>query len=157
MNDIKAMLVGLVSGILILLNPIQDYVIGMLLVFTLNYLAGWTADSVNGGKWSMKKTFSFWRQCFIFFGIIVFLFVIGHYLHKHNEALIGVQYVCIIAAWAYTRNILRNLRDNILTKGSTMWLIVDILHFIVSFEMIEKIPSIKKYLDDKKQKNENIN
>lgn len=155
MNDIKALLIGVVSCIITLLNPIRDYMTGMLIVFTFNYLVGWIADSVNGGKWSMKKTLSFGMQCFVFFGIIVFLFLIGHFMHKQAEALVGVQYVCIIAVWAYLRNSFRNLRDHILKKGSTMWLIVDILYFIISFEMIEKLPSVKKYIEHKDENKPN--
>ncbi len=149
MNDWKTILMGIVSSIILMLNPIKDFVVGMLIVFTLNYLAGWTADRVTGGSWSMKKTFSFGKQCFVFFGIIVFIFVTGHFLHKGDEALIGVQYVCIIAVWAYSRNILRNLRDHILEKGTTMWQLVDILYWIISFEIIEKLPAVKKYLEKK--------
>lgn len=147
MEELKAGFVALLSGLIVMLNPIEDFIKGMLLVFTVNYLVGWIADVAKGKKWSMKKTFSFGLQCFVFFGIIAFLFVVGHFMHKHDEALIGVQYICLIALWAYSRNTLRNLKDNILKKGSTMYLIVDILLFIVSFEMLEKIPLVKKYFE----------
>lgn len=154
MNDIKAALIALVSGVIVMLNPIEDFVIGMLIVFTMNYLVGWMADAVTGGKWSWKKTLHFGMQCFVFFGIIVFLFVIGHFLHKNEEALVGVQYICLIAAWAYCKNTLRNLKDHVVIKGSTMATVVDILYYIISFELLEKLPMVKSYLEKKKEDGE---
>lgn len=148
MNDLKSFVGGLLCGLMTLLDPIKDFEIAMVFVFTLNYLCGCTADGVNGSKWSMKKTLWFGLECFVFLGIIVFLFLIGHFLHKHDEALFCAQWACIIASWAYAKNILRNLKQ-IFKKGGTMYMIVDILYFIISFEMIERIPYIKKYVDAK--------
>ncbi len=148
MNDIKSFVGGVLCSLMALLDPIKDFEIAMVFVFTLNYLCGCTADAVNGTKWSMKKTLWFGLECFVFLGIIVFLFLIGHFLHKREEALFCAQWACIIASWAYAKNILRNLKQ-IFKKGGTMYMIVDVLYFIVSFELIEKIPYVKRYIEAK--------
>ena len=59
MEDVKFVICSVVSGVLSLLLPIKDFMIAMIIVFSLNYLFGWVAGMVHGESWSFKKSMVF--------------------------------------------------------------------------------------------------
>ena len=152
MSDIRFFIIGTVWGFLTLLTPIKDFMISMVVLFTLNFLFGLIAARFEHEDWSWKKAAMFFVCCCIFFVTVAALFVAGHFLHSDEQAVFCVRYICIAAMYLFTTNILRNWRK-ILLPGTPWYQLVDFLHYVLSFGFVDKIPLFKKYQEYKKTEN----
>lgn len=150
MSDIKVFIIGTFWGFLTLLTPIRDFMVSMLVLFTLNFLFGLFAARFKGEEWSWKKAAMFFVSCFVFFVTVASLFVAGHYLHSDEQAVFCVRYICIAAMYLFTTNILRNWRK-VLLPGTPWYQLVDFVHYVMSFGFVDKMPIFKKYQEYKKQ------
>ena len=144
-SEIKYVLCTLISGVMAFLMPIRDFMNAMVILFTLNYVFGVTADFVNGHHWSFRKSMVFFYHCLTFFGLAVFVFIIGRFMHNEDGALQTVSLLCYTALWFYSVNILRNLRE-VLIEGTTMYRVVSFIYWVVSLKMVEKIPFLSEYI-----------
>lgn len=156
MSDIKFFIIGTVWGFLTLLTPIKDFMISMVVLFTLNFLFGLIAARFEHEEWAWRKAAMFFVYCCIFFVTVAALFVAGHYLHSDEQAVFCVRYICIAAMYLFTTNILRNWRK-ILVPGTPWHQLVDFLHYVLSFGFVDKIPLFKKYQEYKKSENDESN
>lgn len=145
----------LFSCLLALFSPIQDILIGMVVLLAMNGLFGLLADIINGKGWKMNKATRFLVQCFVYFVLVMALFVVGHFIHKDSEAATCVSIISIITTWVFSINILRNCR-NCCPKTSSMYKLFDILYYVVSIQIVEKIPFVASYIAHKAEEN-NIN
>ena len=93
---IRSAIVALISCLLTLFSPIQDILVGMVVLLTLNGVCGLFADIINGNGWEMNKATKFLVQCFVYFVLVMALFVVGHFIHKHDEAITCVSIISII-------------------------------------------------------------
>ncbi|WP_314923050.1 phage holin family protein [Prevotella pallens] len=153
---IRGVLVTFLSCLLAFFAPVQDFLVSMFCLFVANVAFGVLADYVNGGEWQKRKFFVFFRDCLVFFGLIVAFFVIGYFAHRREEAATCVSVTCLLAIWAFGLNILRNCKECCL-KTSSMYKLFDILYFIVSAQVIKKVPFVAEYIKSKEVENENIN
>ena len=71
-------------------------------------------------------------------------------MHNENEALYCIKTLCLIALWFYVVNILRNIKE-MLVKGTTMYAMIEFLHYIVSLKLINSIPFLNDYLMKKEK------
>lgn len=147
-EQVKYIITLLLSSLLAMFHPLEDVMKGMLWLFVINGVIGLLADIFSGNKWSYKKACNFFIQCAVFFGVLLSLFAIGTYIHKHEEAMTCVSIISIIAVWVFSTNIFRNAR-NICTKGSSMYKFFDILYYVASVQVVEKIPFVQDYMIDK--------
>lgn len=147
---LKAAVITFISGLLTLFSPIQDILIGMVILLSINGLFGLIADIMDGERWHSKKALSFLYQCFIYFGLVMSLFVVGKFIHKPSEAATCVSMISIITTWVFTINILRNVKQ-CMPRSSPMYKLFDILHYIVSVQVIEKIPYVAAYMAEKQE------
>ena len=145
MEDVKFIICSVVSGILSLLVPIKDFMIAMIIVFSLNYLFGWVAGMVHGESWSFKKSMVFFYHCTLFFVLTSALFVTGHFMHNEGETLGVVKALCGIAIWFYATNIARNWQV-MLVEGTTMHKVAGFVYYILTLKMVDKIPYLSEYL-----------
>ena len=125
---IRSAIVALISCLLTLFSPIQDILVGMVVLLTLNGVCGLFADIINGNGWEMNKATKFLVQCFVYF-VLVMVFSI---------------------------NILRNCR-NCCPQESSMYKLFDILYYIVSVQIVEKIPFVASYIASKGEETSNSN
>lgn len=51
MNDIKGLVLGMFWAFLTLLAPIKDFMLGMIILFGVNFLFGLVAARFNDEKW----------------------------------------------------------------------------------------------------------
>lgn len=144
MNDIKGLVLGMLWAFLTLLAPIKDFMLGMIILFGVNFLFGLVAARFNDEKWSWKKAGMFFVCCAIFFVTIASLFVVGHFLRTEEQAVTCVRYVCVAAMYLFTTNICRNWR-NILIPGTPWYQLVDFIYYVLTFKFVDKIPLFKKY------------
>ena len=153
MNDLKTYVVAGFGGLFSLLAPIQNFMYAMILLFSLNFLFGFLADKLNGGKWSTKKALMFFVCCAVFFVTACCAFIVGHLMGEMGQAISVVKYLCVVAIFVFGTNIFRNLRK-IPPKGTAWYRFFDLCYFILSAEFIEKIPFIKKWQEERNGKDE---
>lgn len=144
----------LFSCLLTLFSPIQDILIGMVVLLAMNGVFGLLADIINGNGWKMNKATRFLIQCFVYFVLVMALFVVGHFIHKDSEAATCVSIISIITTWVFSINILRNCR-NCCPKTSSMYKLFDILYYIVSIQIVEKVPFVASYIARKEEESNN--
>lgn len=151
---LRTAIAALFSCLLTLFSPIQDILIGMVVLFAVNGLFGLFADIINGNGWKMYKATKFLVQCCVYFTLVMALFVVGHFIHKDNEAATCVSVVSIITTWVFSINILRNSRNSC-PKTSSMYKLFDILYYIVSIQIVEKVPFVASYIARKEEEGNN--
>lgn len=145
MGEFKFVICSIISGVMSLLFPIRDFMIAMIIVFSLNYIFGWVAGMVHGEKWSLKKSMVFFYHCTIFFVLTASLFITGHFLHNDAETLGVVKALCGVAIWFYATNIARNWQV-MLVEGTTMYKVAGFVYYILTLKMVDKIPYLSEYL-----------
>lgn len=150
MAELKSFLIAACSAVLSFFMPISDFMVAMIMLFIVNFVFGLLADIVNGYGWNKKKANMFFLYCLVFFAIAMFIFTIGHLLHAHNEAIQGVKYLCIVALWFFGVNISRNWM-NITKDGSTFHKLANFIYYVLSMQIVEKIPFLKQFMEDKKE------
>lgn len=148
MQQIKVCFINLLAAVAGFLMPIRDFMVAMVMLFIVNFVAGIVADFVAGHGWSWKKAAMFIVYCFIFFGLASFVFTCGHYMHNHDGALQCVSFICWIAMYLYGTNICRNIKS-ILIEGTPLWRLFDFLYWCLSCQFIEKLPLWNQYVKNR--------
>ena len=156
MNEVKVIIVNVITAVLGFLSPIQDFMTAIVILFILNFLFGLTADMVNGSEWSWKKAFRFITHCLVFFVLAAAVYTCGHYMHNEAGAIQCVSYICYVTFYIYGTNILRNTR-HMLQEGSGMYRVVDILYYVLTLKVVDKIPFLSEYLKKSKKEADNEN
>ena len=141
---------NLITAVVSFLSPIQDFMTGIVVLFIVNFVFGLTADVVGGEGWKWKKAFRFFVHCLIFFALAACIYVCGHFMHNESGAIQCVTFICYLAIWAYSINICRNLK-NILKQETPLYRVVDIVYYILTLKVVEKIPFLKDYINHKKE------
>ncbi len=142
MNDIRNITVIIIGAFISLLSPIRDFMLGMMILFGINFCFGLLAARCNGEKWSWKKAGMFFVCCMVFFTTVASLFIVGHYMHVEDQSVMCVKYVCFAAIYMFGANILRNCRS-ILPENSPWRMLIDLLYNILTVKFAEKF-KIKK-------------
>ena len=145
MGEFKFVICSIISGVMSLLFAIRDFMIAMIIVFSLNYIFGWVAGMVHGEKWSLKKSMVFFYHCTIFFVLTASLFITGHFLHNDAETLGVVKALCGVAIWFYATNIARNWQA-MLVEDTTMYKVAGFVYYVLTLKMVDKIPYLSEYL-----------
>lgn len=133
-----------VSGVLSLLSPIQKFMGAMIVLFVLNFLFGLLSAIVNKEGWSTKKAMWFFGYCAIFFVTCASLFIIGHFMGQPDEAQAVVKCICFLAIYIFCTNIVRNWKS-LLVEGTAWYKFVDLLYYVLTMEVIEKLPIVKRW------------
>ena len=144
MSDLKSILIMVVGGVLSLLSPIEKFMWAMIVLFILNFMFGLLSAIVNKEGWSTKKAMWFFGYCAIFFVTCASLFVIGHFMGQPDEAQAVVKCICFLAVYIFSVNIVRNWRS-VLVKGTAWYKFVDLLYYVLTMEVIEKLPMVKRW------------
>lgn len=152
MAGIKGFLIAACSTVLCFFMPIGDFIEAMIMLFVVNFVFGVFADIVNGKGWSKKKANTFFLYCLVFFVIALSIFAIGHFLHAQDEAVQGVKYLCTISLWFFGVNISRNWMQ-ITRKNSTFHKIAYFIYYILSMQIVERIPFLKRFIEEKQGEN----
>ena len=153
LDSIRYFLIGLVSAMAAFFSPIKDFMTAAVLLFIVNFFCGLLADIVVGNKWQTKKALIFVWYCFLYFGMCAFVFACGHYMHNEEGAVQCVSYVCYLALYIYGVNIVRNLKK-VVVPGSSMYKILDIIYYVLTFEFVNKIPYLSNYLEARRGDND---
>lgn len=153
LDSIRYFLIGLVSAMAAFFSPIKDFMTAAVLLFIVNFFCGLLADIVVGNKWQTKKALIFVWYCFLYFGMCAFVFACGHYMRNEEGAVQCVSYVCYLALYIYGVNIVRNLKK-VVVPSSSMYKILDIIYYVLTFEFVKKIPYLSNYLEARRDDND---
>lgn len=143
MEELRTVIVTVIGAILTMLAPIQNFMYAMVLLFALNFIFGIVAARVNKEGWKTKKALMFFVYCAIFFVTACAVFIIGHFMGEHQQAITVVKILCYLAVYVFGTNIFRNL-CLIVPPNSTWYKLFDLCYYMLSVKFIEKFPFIKK-------------
>ena len=153
LDSLRYFLIGLVSAMAAFFSPIKDFMTAAVLLFIVNFFCGLLADIVVGNKWQTKKALIFVWYCFLYFGLCAFVFACGHFMRNEDGAVQCVSYVCYLALYIYGVNIVRNLKK-VVVPGSSMYKILDIIYYVLTFEFVSKIPYLSNYFEARRLEEE---
>ena len=72
-------------------------------------------------------------------------------MYNEDEALYCIKTLCFIALWFYVVNILRNVKE-MLVHGTTMYAMIEFLHYVVSLKLVNNVPFLNDYLIKKEKR-----
>ncbi len=149
LTELKTLAITIFGLLASLFSPIQDFMVAMMILLTVNLLFGIASAVASGEGWSWKKACMFFVFCGGLFFCFASMFAVGHFLHQDAEAVLCVKYACFIAVWVFGTNILRNWRQ-MLKKGTSTYKFVDILLYVLTVQFVEKLPWVKKWQEEQK-------
>lgn len=145
-NEIRTTLTTLISITLAYFAPIQNMVFVMFFLFLLNMVAGLIAGIiVDNEEFQFKKFFHCILETFCLYTIVLTIFLIGEKMENMigaMQCISGIVYTCV---WFYGTNILRNLK-----KINPDSKIIAFLYYVMSFEIVKKIPYLQNFQNNKK-------
>ena len=144
----RTLIAGLLAGVLGWLEPIAGDVFTLIYVFALNFLCGYLAGRiVNREDFDIKKAFRCIIESAIFFVVVLSIYLIGDLKDNEQGAIQCVSTVVYVVIYFYTTNILKNIRK-FLKDGTPAYKVVDFIYYLLSFEVIKKIPVLGSYLEN---------
>lgn len=145
-NVIKAYLASVISIVAGYFFPIRDILTAILIVLGVNFCVGLiTGIGVNKEKWDTKKAWHSFKEAFVYFAIIVFVFIIGDKIHNQTGALQCISAITYALIYFYSVKIFKNLK--LLFPDSRL---IAFIYYVISIEFVKKIP----YLQDFQKKEE---
>ena len=112
----------------------------------VNYFVGYLSGRIRyGEEFNLMKAVKCLREALIFFGLAGSIYFVGILKDMQEGAIQCVSTVVYILIYFYSTNILRNIRQ-ILKEGTPAYKAVDFIYYLLSFEIIKKIPLLDDYL-----------
>lgn len=148
MQDLKTVVVTVIGAIFTLIAPIQNFMYAMVLLFSLNFLFGVVAARAGSEGWKTKKALMFFVYCAIFFVTACAVFIIGHFMGEHEQAIAVVKILCYLAIYIFGTNIFRNLRS-VVPKGTAWYKLFDICYYVLSVKFVERFDFVRKWQEER--------
>lgn len=151
-NTIRNLIVTIFGVLLGYFAPLKDIVFVIFFIFLLNCIFGLVAGvGVQGEKFSLKKFFRCIMETLVFYVIVLSIFVIGEKMGNVSGALQCISGVVYAIIYFYSVNILRNV-NKLLPKSK----VIKFLYYLLSFEVIKKIPYLQQFQEKKDEVDEAI-
>ena len=146
-QSIKSLIVTMVSILLSYLAPISDMVFVIFFIFLVNCIAGLIAViCVDRELFNLKKFFICIFDTFDFYVLVVCVYVIGEHLGNQEGAIQCITGIVYAICYFYGVNILRNLCK--LFPASRP---LKFFYYVLSFEIIKKIPYMQQFQAKEKE------
>ena len=143
-NTIKNLIISITSLLIGYFAPLKNIVFVIFFVFLLNCIFGLIAGvGVQGEKFSLKKFFRCIMETMVFYVIVLSVYLVGEKMGNASGALQCISGVVYAILYFYTVNILRNIHK-LLPKSKS----IKFLFYVLSFEVIKKIPYLQQYMDN---------
>jgi hypothetical protein len=144
-DTIKNLIVTGCSLLAAYFYPLKDIVFVIFFIFLLNCLFGLVAGlAVQGEKFNLKKFFRCLLETLVFYVIVLSIYVVGEKMGNPDGALQCISGVVYAIIYFYSVNILRNA-NKLLPNCKT----IHFLYYLLSFEIIKKIPYLQQFQDKK--------
>ena len=151
-NTIRNLFVTIAGVLLGYFAPLKDIVFVIFFIFLLNCIFGLVAGvGVQGEKFSLKKFFRCIMETLVFYVIVLSIFVIGEKMGNVDGALQCISGVVYAIIYFYSVNILRNV-NKLLPKSK----VIKFLYYVLSFEVIKKIPYLQQFQEKKDEVEDSI-
>lgn len=146
-TELKNMLVTLFSVTLAYFAPVKDMVFVIFFIFLINMIAGLVSGIiVEKERFNNKKFFHCIVETCVFYLIVGSVFLIGEKLHNIDGALQCITGVVYAILYFYGTNTLRNLK-NLFPENR----VIAFIYYVVSFEIVKKIPYLQQFQDQHKE------
>ena len=151
-DTIRNLLVTIFSVLFGYFSPLRDIVFVIFFVFLLNCLFGLVAGvGVEGEKFNLKKFFRCILETLVFYVIVLSIYLVGEKMGNEQGALQCISGVVYAVIYFYAVNILRNIHT---IFPENRW--VKFLFYVLSFEVIKKIPYLQQFQEKKDEVDEKI-
>lgn len=134
----------IISAVLSFLAPIHHSLEALFILFVVNIVIGIVADHTLGNHWSKSKLNKAFMESLLVFSFIFVIFSIGRTMNKMNEAAQIVSYFTWVVIWYYGANINRNFII-IAPDGSKAEEAFKFFYYVITFEVVKKIPFLNNY------------
>lgn len=152
LDTIRNLIVTITSVVVGYFAPLKDIVFVIFFIFLLNCIFGLVAGvGVQGEKFSLKKFFRCIMETFVFYVIVLSIYLVGEKMGNPDGAIQCISGVTYAIIYFYTVNILRNAHK-LLPKSK----VIKFLYYVLSFEVIKKIPYLQQYMDNASVVDESI-
>lgn len=147
-GELKNMIVTLCSITLAYFAPVKDMVFVIFFIFLINMLAGLVSGIVVDNEgFNNKKFFHCIVETCVFYLIVGSVFLIGEKLHNIEGALQCITGVVYAILYFYGTNTLRNLKKLFPDNK-----VIAFIYYVVSFEVVKKIPYLQQFQDQEEKK-----
>ena len=151
-DSLKNLLITVSSVIVGYFAPLKDVVFVIFFIFLLNCFFGLIAGvGVQGERFSIKKFFRCILETLVFYVIVLSIYLVGEKMGNPEGAIQCISGVMYAIIYFYSVNILRNA--HILLPGSK---VLKFLFYVLSFEVIKKIPYLQQYMEKAQEVDESI-
>lgn len=151
-DTFKNLIVSVTSVLIGYFAPLKDIVFVIFFIFLLNCLFGLLAGvGVEGERFNLKKFFRCIMETLVFYVIVLSIYLVGEKMGNPSGAIQCISGVVYAIIYFYTVNILRNA-NKLLPKSK----VIHFLFYVLSFEVIRKIPYLQQYLENADTVAENI-
>ena len=146
-TPLKSVLVTALCAVLAFFAPIANLIFAVFIIFLLNCIAGIIADVVTDKKtFELKKFFHCLFETMVFYVIIMAVYFIGDILLNIEGAIQCSTVIVYAILYFYGTNILRNCIKLFPTSKTLKF-----LYFVLSFEIIKKLPYMEKFKEKEKE------
>lgn len=141
MERLREISVCILSAVLGYLDPVRGILEACLIIFAVNLLTGITAGIlVQQEKFTFRKFFTCVLEATVVCLLIAMILTIGDKLDNHGGAMSAISVVVYALIYFYGVNIFKNL-TRLLPDNK----LLGFLYYVVSFEVVEKIPYLANY------------
>ena len=144
-DTIKNLIVTVISLLAGYFAPLKDIIFVIFFVFLLNCFFGLFAGvGVQNEKFNLKKFFRCIMETLVFYVIVLSIYLVGEKMGNESGALQCISGVVYAIIYFYAVNILRNIH---VLLPRNRW--VKFLFYVLSFEIIKKIPYLQQFQEKK--------
>ena len=152
-TPLKSVLVTALCAVLAFFAPIANLIFAVFIIFLLNCVAGIIADVVTDRKsFELKKFFHCLLETLVFYVIIMSVYFIGDILLDLSGAIQCSTVIVYAVLYFYGTNILRNCIKLFPTSRTLKF-----LYFVLSFEVIKKLPYMERFKEKEKDIDKELN
>lgn len=140
-DTIRNLLITISSILIGYFAPLKDVVFVIFFVFLLNCVFGLIAGvGVQSEKFSLKKFFRCIMETLVFYVIVLSVYLVGEKMGNPEGAIQCISGLVYAIIYFYFVNILRNAHK-LLPKSKG----IKFMYYVLSFEIIKKIPYLQEY------------
>lgn len=119
-----------------------------MIIFAANFFTGLFAGVlVQHEGFIFRKAFKCISEAAVISGLMAMILFVGDNIDNHDGAMSAISLAVYALIYFYGVNILKNL-NRIFPKNRY----IDFLYYVLSFEMIKKIPYLENYKQKQKDK-----
>ncbi len=146
-DTIKNLFVTVASVLIGYFAPLGNIVFVIFFVFLLNCIFGLIAGlGVEGERFNLKKFFRCILETLVYYSIILSIYVVGEKMDNADGAIQCISGVTYAIIYFFSVNILRNAHK-LLPKSRTL----QFLYYVLSFEVVKKIPYLQQFQEKKEE------